>query len=96
MEALFWCRVSPWATVTAPQANEKMLRNTVAVYLTPKLAPAPAAGTGSAPSSDPVEAEGGASHAPQARKDKISRQNAQLPQPAAQTQQVQQQINQQN
>lgn len=34
-------KVAEWSTVTAPQANEKLLRNTVAVYLTPKLAPIP-------------------------------------------------------
>ena len=30
-------RVGAWASVTAPQANEKLTRNTVAVYLAPKL-----------------------------------------------------------
>ena len=34
-----WCRVGAWAAVTAPQTNEKMPRNTIAVYLTPKLVP---------------------------------------------------------
>lgn len=32
-------RVGAWAAVTAPQTNEKMPRNTIAVYLTPKLVP---------------------------------------------------------
>ncbi|KAK9807270.1 hypothetical protein WJX73_006096 [Symbiochloris irregularis] len=32
-------RCSEWSTVTAPQVNEKLRRNTTAVYLTPKLVP---------------------------------------------------------